>query len=47
MPFILNPEKFAGDKLRVMLRVLKVIDPIIDRKYTDDPKLTNAVRKGG
>jgi hypothetical protein len=26
-------DKFAGDKLRVRLRLLKVIDPIIDRKY--------------
>lgn len=30
---VFQPEKFAGDQLRVKLRMLKRIEPVISRKY--------------
>jgi hypothetical protein len=33
LPFIREPEKFAGDQLRVKLRMLRRIEPVISRKY--------------
>jgi hypothetical protein len=33
LPFIRETEKFAGDQLRVKLRMLKRIEPVISRKY--------------
>ena len=33
LPFIREPEKFSGDQLRVKLRMLKRIEPVISRKY--------------
>ena len=33
LPFIRETEKFAGDQLRVKLRMLKRIEPLISRKY--------------
>jgi len=40
LPFIRESEKFAGDKLRVKLRMLKRMEPVISRKYlTSRPEL--------
>lgn len=40
--FVRDSERFAGDRLRVKLRLLKVIAPIIDRKYLlSRPELAN------
>src|SRR5580704_5436199 len=33
LPFIRETEKFAGDQLRVKLRMLKRLEPLISRKY--------------
>ena len=33
LPFIRETEKFAGDQLRVRLRMLKRLEPVISRKY--------------
>jgi len=33
LPFIRETEKFAGNQLRVRLRVLKRLEPVISRKY--------------
>jgi hypothetical protein len=33
LPFIREAEKFAGDQLRVKLRMLKRMEPVISRKY--------------
>jgi hypothetical protein len=33
LPFIRESEKFAGDQLRVKLRMLKRMEPVISRKY--------------
>jgi len=33
LPFIRDSEKFAGDQLRVKLRIVKRIAPVISRKY--------------
>jgi hypothetical protein len=33
LPFIRESEKFAGDRLRVKLRMLKRMEPVISRKY--------------
>jgi hypothetical protein len=42
LPFIRDSEKFAGDRLRVKLRLLKVVDPVISRDYLRScPELAN------
>src|SRR6266566_7111147 len=33
LPFIRETEKFAGNQLRVKLRMLKRLEPVISRKY--------------
>src|SRR5258708_6725029 len=37
LPFIRESEKFAGDRLRVKLRMLKRMEPVISRKYLMSP----------
>ena len=42
LPFIRESEKFAGDRLRVKLQILKRISPVIPRKYLlSRPELTD------
>ena len=42
LPFIRESEKFAGDRLRVKLQILKRISPVISREYLlSRPELTS------